>query len=128
MLRDSRYRLSSGSGDRRYAGIGGCRSHGTGTEYPAGGFGGFVGHAGYCGGGCSQRRECGSVDPETVMKCHVCQRRVRNSFNDKLQHVLKYHPDRLIAGLPLVASVARAMGETLGERMKGFIYGKTVAR
>lgn len=57
------------------------------------------------------------------MKCNECKRKVRNSFVDKLNHVAKYHPDRIVTSLPMVANVSLIVGQSLGDKLKGLLYG-----
>ena len=55
------------------------------------------------------------------MRCKLCKRKVRNSFNDRLTHIARYHPEKIVLSLPMVANVSRVFGEMLGDRLKGLL-------
>lgn len=54
-----------------------------------------------------------------TIRCNDCNRRVRIDFIDKFNHVIKHHPERLIANLPILSGAAFRFGEMLGDRLKG---------
>lgn len=53
------------------------------------------------------------------MKCNKCRRRVRDSFSDKLLHVMQYHPEMLLTRVARVPEISRSIGEQLAELLKG---------
>jgi len=53
------------------------------------------------------------------MRCKVCNRRVKDAFENKLNHIVQYHPDRIIVALPMVATISKLFGERIGDKLKG---------
>ena len=53
------------------------------------------------------------------MKCYKCNRRVRDSFSDKLLHLMKYHPDQLLTRVHKLPSISYSIGEQLAMFLKG---------
>jgi hypothetical protein len=53
------------------------------------------------------------------MKCQQCKRKVRESFSDKLLHVMKYHPDMLLTRVQHIPAISRSIGEQFAELLKG---------
>jgi 3-methyladenine DNA glycosylase AlkC len=62
------------------------------------------------------------------MTCNECKRRVRNSFTDKLNHVLNYHPDRFIAAVSQWPQISKAVGQHIGEQTKRLVLEYANAR
>lgn len=62
------------------------------------------------------------------MKCNDCKRKVRNSFMDKLQHVIDYHPDRFIKVVAQWPEISRSVGIHIGEQTKKLVveYAKNI--
>lgn len=55
------------------------------------------------------------------MKCNECNRKIRDSFTDKLQHVMTYHPDRFIAAVSQWPEISRAIGYHIGEQTRKLV-------
>lgn len=60
------------------------------------------------------------------MKCAMCKRKVRDSFADKLKHMMQFHPDRLVQNAAVkLPSISRSIGEQLGEILSNALKGET---
>ena len=44
---------------------------------------------------------------------------------DKLNHAIKYHPDKLLTHFGNVPNLSRAIGEQIGEVLKDKLYGNS---
>lgn len=53
------------------------------------------------------------------MNCNQCNRRVRDSFSDKLLHMMKYHPDQLLTWVHKLPAISYTIGEQLAMLLKG---------
>jgi hypothetical protein len=58
------------------------------------------------------------------MKCNLCKRRVRNSFMDKLTHMMNYHPDKLLDRLSHIPELSYNFGAAMAESIKGVFNGR----
>jgi hypothetical protein len=53
------------------------------------------------------------------MKCRQCKRKVRDSFADKMVHVMRFHPDLLLSRVQTIPELSRSIGEQFAELLKG---------
>jgi len=56
--------------------------------------------------------------------CEECGRKIRNSFMDKLNHMVQYHPDRILNRWKDAPQVGYSIGYRLGQMVKGLTDAK----
>lgn len=60
------------------------------------------------------------------MTCKMCKRTVKNSFVDKLAHMVNYHPDTLLVNASRLPNWSRTAGEKMADLLiKALTKGST---
>lgn len=60
------------------------------------------------------------------MQCQMCRRKVRESFGDKFNHMLTYHPDKLLNRVVAFPAISKSIGEQLADALKAALTPKEI--